>query len=273
MGRTISLLLGVAAVAIVLWSVPASAAVIDPATLHLGPGTNPGCTTPITGCAGSPNLVTGNDVTIFQQSGGGGAALPPPQLLLLAVPNDTTDLLGATDPITKVTYTNPFPGGTVTTGSSGAIGVGQFGINNRPAGSTFFYGSMMGADSLDIYSFLGLGGPGVDNSNNIANYTGADAADGITATEWGIYGFALTGDTLGVNGVVDALFSGFPPTGTFAAAYGQDGIGHVYVNAFTNADLILPPVSVPEPSTLSLMSLGAVGLALLGAIRARREDA
>ena len=260
----------------VLWSAPASAAVIDPATLHMGPGANPGCTgnAQITGCGGDPNIVTGNHVTIYQNSGGA-SPLIQPQLLFFAVPNDTTDIFGGTDPISTVTYTNPFPGGTVTTGSSGAIGAGQFGINDRPAGSTFFYGNMT---SGDIYSFLGLSGPGVDASNNVSNYMTEDVALGVTADNWGIYGVALSGQTLDANGVVDALLSTLLPKGTLAAAYGKDGPGadaKVYVNPFTEADVIAggTPLPVPEPSTLSLMSLGAVGLALLGAIRARREDA
>jgi hypothetical protein len=253
----------------VLWSLPASAALIDPATLHMGPGTNPGCTgnQQITGCAGDPNVVTGNHVTIYQNSGGA-SPLVQPQLLFFAVPNDTTDLLGATDPISGVTYTNPFPGGTVTAGTSGAIAAGQFGINNRPAGSTFYYGNMT---SGDIYSFLGLSGPGVDHSNNVANYTTLDGGLGITATEWGIYGFALSGQTLDANGVVDVLLGLKPPTGTFAAAYGLDapaGGNKVYVTPFTEADVF----SVPEPSVLSLMSLGAGALALFGVARRRRED-
>jgi hypothetical protein len=282
-GRTISLMLGVAAVAMVLWSVPASAAILDPATLHLGPGTNPGCTgnQQITGCAGDPNVVTGNLVTIYQNSGGA-SPLITPQLLFLAVPNDSTDLLGATNPISGVTYINPFPGGTVTTGSSGAIASGQFGINDRPLGSTFFYGNM---SSGDIYSFLGLSGPGVDASNNVSNYMTEDAALGVSADNWGIYGFALSGQTLDANGVVETLLAGLPPVGTFAAAYGQDGTGpdaKAYVNPFTEAaafnDACSSPglcksiVPTPEPSAMSLMSLGAGALALLASRRGRRED-
>jgi hypothetical protein len=263
-------MLGVAAVVIVLWSVPASADILDPATLHLGPGTNAGCTgnQQITGCGGDPNLVTGNHVTIYQNSGGADPLIAP-QLLFFAVPNDATDLLGATNPIGGVTYTNPFPGGTVTAGSSGAIASGQFGINDRPAGSTFFYGNM---SSGDIYTFLGLSGPGVDASNNVSNYMSADASLGISADNWGIYGFALSGQTLDANGVVDALLSTMLPTGSFAAAYGQGG-GKVYVNPFTEADLLTPTVPAPEPSALSLMTLAGAALALVSGLRTRREDA
>jgi hypothetical protein len=271
--RAFSLMFGVAAVVMVLWSVPASAALIDPATLHLGPGTNPGCTgnQQITGCGGDPNLVTGDHVTIYQNSGGANPLIAP-QLLFFAVPNDTTDMFGATNPIGGVTYTNPFPGGTVTAGSSGAIGSGQFGINDRPAGSTFFYGNM---SSGDIYSFLGLSGPGVDASNDVSNYMMTDADLGVSADNWGIYGVAFSGQTLDANGVVDALLSSVLPKGTFAAAYGQDGTGpdaKAYVNPFTEADAITGVTPVPEPSALSLMSLGASALALFAAARRRGED-
>src|SRR5215472_8064319 len=98
--KAFSLLLGIGVGVMVLWSVPASAALLDPATLHLGPGTNAGCTgnMQITGCGGDPNLITGNQVTIYQNSGGA-SPLIAPQLLFFAVPNDSTDLLGATNPI------------------------------------------------------------------------------------------------------------------------------------------------------------------------------
>jgi hypothetical protein len=267
--KAFSLFLGVAAAVIVLWSVPASADIVDPATLHIGPGTNAGCTgnQQITGCGGDPNLVSGNHVTVYQNSGGADPLIEP-QLLFFAVPNDTTDLLGATNPIGGVTYTNPFPGGTVTAGSGGAIPSGQFGIN-APV-SNFFYGNMT---SGDIYSFLGLSGPGVDASNNVSNYMTADASLGISADNWGIYGFALSGHTLDANGVVDTLLSQLLPTGTFAAAYGQTGDGKVFVNPFTEAGLLTTTVPAPEPPALSLMSLGAIGLTLLSALRTRRQDA
>src|SRR5438552_17713874 len=107
-------------------------------TLHIGPGAGTACAT---GCAGEPNLIgSGNIVDIFQTSGGANATLTPPQLLILGIPNDTTNLF-ASDPITGVTYTNPYPGGTSTAGSSPSI---------------TFEGAMQ--TGQEVYSFLGLSG-------------------------------------------------------------------------------------------------------------------
>src|SRR5438132_13148223 len=151
--KLISLVLAVAAI-----SLFAPVFAKADSTLHIGPGAGTPCAT---GCAGEPNLIgSGDIIDIFQTSGGANATVNQPQLLILGIPNDTTNLF-ASDPITGVTYTNPYPGGTSTAGSSPSI---------------TFEGAM--TSGQEVYSFLGLSG---NASNSFTNWSAADATiNGIT---------------------------------------------------------------------------------------------
>src|SRR5262245_1178426 len=91
--------------------VMADSGLTDPATLHIGPGAGTACAT---GCGGDPNLVgSGNNIDIYQQAGGATDTVNSPILLILGVANNTTNLF-ATDPITGVSFINPYPGGSTT---------------------------------------------------------------------------------------------------------------------------------------------------------------
>ena len=287
--RAFSLLLGVGAAVMVLWSMPALAdTVVDPATLHLGPG-NCGAAS-ITGCGGHPNIVSGgNLITIYQNSGGADPIIAP-QLLILAVPNDPSINLFPTDPINSVVYKNTLSSGTPVTGSSAFAAAGTYGLKSPAIPMTGFFGDIT-SGSPQVYDFLGLQGP-TDSSNTFGNFTtgctgGCPPVD-ATATSFGIYVFALSGDTLDHNGAIFVGFDGVvPPPGTFAIAYGQTatvgGKKTIFDNAFTEADLLdlttcTPPncpttLSVPEPSALPLTGLGTVGAALVAAFWTRRKDA
>jgi hypothetical protein len=159
--------------------------------------------------------------------------------LILGIPNDTTNLF-ATDPITGVTYINPYPGGASTAGSSPSI---------------TFEGAM--TSGQEVYSFLGLS---ANASNSFTNWSAADATiNGITASNFGIYELALTGAALGPKGLINVLFaSGSLPLGTFVVSYGTNSDGKPFDTPFTEAGLTSVPV--PEPCTLLLLSTGVLVL-------------
>lgn len=229
----------------------------DPATLHIGPGAGTTCAK---GCGGEPNLIgTGSTVDIYQNSGGA-SNLSQPVFLILGVPNnDGIPTIGG-----STTFYNPYPAGSPVAGSSALAtgGSSEWGMQTGTAG---FFGDM---SSGDVYSFLNLPG---NNSNSFTNWSGADwSIDGIHASDFGIYVFALDGANLGGNGLVNV--SGLSvPKGTFAVGWGcqtADGnpcLGkNTFTTPFTEAGLTNDTTSAtPEPGSLLLLGSGLLATSLL----------
>jgi hypothetical protein len=260
---------------------PASAELLDPATLHTGTGAGTTCATG--GCyvypPAAPNEVNGlgpSTFDLYQQSNGADSLNPI--LLIFGVPNNPTNTIGN---VTGAQLYNPYPLGvggsvqnlTVTIGT----GTGEYGLIVPSTGANAgLAGEMTSANpgnGKGVYDFLGLGGAGVDHSNSFTNWAGADSAVmGITADNFSIYVFTvdLTGTTggFGGNDLIDVDI-GNMPNGTFVVGYGDDGT-KAYVNPFTEAGLIdTPPVTAPEPASLALLGTSLLAAGVLS--RRRRQ--
>jgi len=223
-------------------------------TIHIGSGAGTACATggcPIYG--GETNNFNDGGLDLYQNSGGAPDVISP-ALLILAVPNDTASgslTSAGSSTITGASIFDPYPGGTPTA-LSVAFGSTSFGLNGKG-----FEGLM---SSGDIYGFLGLSG---NNSNNMANLTAWDLAiDHITATDFGIYVYALNTASFGRQDLINIGLTGVPE-GTFAVGFGEDSKGKSYDTPFTEAGLRDTPLPVPEPRTITLFGAGLLSLSFI----------
>jgi hypothetical protein len=223
-------------------------------------GAPPGC--PVFG--NEVNGITGNTFTLDQATGTSSTAMTNPVLLMIGVPN-----VGGT-----------FSAPTITLSAGTGIlgGIPPTGLIWNP--TTGFASTMTsGGPITDAYQALGLTDPfsGSGNSENFGNWAAADSAVlGLTAANFGVYVYELNNTgLLGHPSSVNVTFNdGGLPFGTFVVAYGcatstwpatACGSGDIYATPFTQAGL-----EVPEPSSISLLFTGLIGLLGLGAVSRRR---
>jgi hypothetical protein len=117
----------------------------------------------------------------------------------------------------------------------------------------------------DAYVQLGVPGNGLPNSMSFTNFALADNAvlGTPTPTSYGLYSFNVPVGDPGIIGGAAAeailLGGGSLPAGSVIFAWGEDARGTTISTAFTNAGVITPfSSSVPEPSTLVIVSLAAL---------------
>jgi hypothetical protein len=210
-----------AAVVLLLTGCPA---VWAASTLHIGTGAGTKCAQ---GCGGDPNnLRTATQADVYQTSGGA-STLSQPLLVIIGAPNDSH--VPAQSFITSALAINSYPTGTITPASVAVATAGTYGLIAPVSGA--FFGEMQ--PGQEAYSFLGL--QGANNSNSFTNWSASDATLAhVTATSYGIYVYAITGD-LGSHGLINLALWEQVPKGSFIVAYGEDANGKVFDTPFTEA--------------------------------------
>lgn len=203
-----------------------TSAIFGQSTLHIGPGSGSKCAT---GCSGDPNLLAGaRNIDIYQTSSGA-STLSQPVLLILGVPSQYDHLMPAM-PIQSVTSTNPYPNGTMATGTASFAAGGTYGLINPI--SDGFFGTMPAGQ--EVYSFLGLAK--ANNSNSFTNWAAEDSEYvDLTVTGFAIHVYALNAD-LGPNGLINIALVQNVPKGTYVVAYGSAN-GKFYAVPFTESGL------------------------------------
>jgi hypothetical protein len=248
-------------------------------TLHIGFGAGTACAT---GCGGHPNTNPDGYIlsTRFDIYQNGSQSAQQPILLIFGVAGYRDP---GTDPgrfsqstVTAVTTYNRYDPANLSNGvsqpsSSWTYGSTAFGVRGTQAPGAGYQGFFT---SGDAYSFLHLGGAGVNASQSITNWNDGIAGYSPTAPKpagYEMYVFGLNVPLKG-KGLIDITVATDPLTGksvipakTYILAYTLDASGKPLVVPFTEAGL-----QTPEPSAVILMS--SVALAVIFFVRRRASS-
>jgi PEP-CTERM motif-containing protein len=199
------------------------------------------------------NLLTGTDLGLYIPSNSDSAAQ---EILVFLVPNDTTDLLHAQNPLgaitlynsslTKISEATSSAFATPTNASAFGLGTGSLSYT----GADGFYGSISGnSGSIKVGSELGIN---LSNSINMSNVT-TESNSGTDT--FGVYAFLISADIGGQDLLDIKVPLGLPP-GTFVSAVTDTGLA----NPNSSAGVTDAPSPVPEPSSIVLFGIAILGL-------------
>jgi hypothetical protein len=218
----------------------ASAQLIDPSTLQIGPGNT---TDPVE--IGNSGYVTVSQISSHA------ADLNTPWQLIIGIPNVTSS---TSSPIITSYSTTAIDanGNSVTTDYSGPLKA------STKTATMINDGTTTGGKITGQEAYTRLGYSGTDKSNNFVNWSGAET---MSVSSFQLYEYNIP-VTLSAKGTDSFQFSNLPG-GTFVIAYGLTGTqtkGMLYDTPFTHAGMITGPfTATPEPSTLAIGALGALG--------------
>lgn len=230
----------------------------DPADLHVGTGAGTICAT---GCGADPNTITATHFDIYYNPNKSSSQAPigTPFYLVLAIPVYTGSIL--TNSISSPAgLFAPYPGP-----QTGTV----------PVSGQTDHGTM---SSGDIYTFLGLGSS-ITNSFNFVNMQSCDIGtssgsnacpnSGLHGSAAPLFGKTITGYDIVTWNIGTTMFapqdllnfSGTIPIGSYVAAIGVNtAAAEAWAVPFTESGIVTGVSQVPEPASLSLLSLGLVAL-------------
>jgi hypothetical protein len=245
----------------------ASAQLVDPADLHIGPGAGTSCAT---GCNGDPNTISATAFDIYYNPNTHSSQLPigDPFYLIVASPIYTGSTNSPTVGGTATMYA-PYPGGTTSTKSVGGqhdwgtmssgdlygfIGLGPF------ANNSFQFGNMLACD---------IGTTGSNGCANTSLQNGGAPLFGVNITGYDVTTWSIGTTAFAPNDLLD--FTGNLPIGSYVAAIGVDysalgGKGEAWAVPFTESGIVTTN-RVPEPSSLLMLGAGLLAMAIFAGRR------
>jgi len=260
-----------AAIAAMLGFIPVGA---DAGVINIGNGATG--TDPFgTGTPSDPQHIgNGSDVSIEIQGSG---SITNQVLMVILLPNVTTDYFGSTNPLGTINVWNgTFPGSSTGTGSSAFTGTG-FGLGGTATyqGNGFWGAFAAQPASPKLADFLDSN---LNNSLNGPNFVAWEASLGVPAlsnvTDFGVFTFVLTTGPVKKNkgevGLVDVQIPGGLPEGAIVVALSDNLDSVVWTNA-GGIDALDGVSTVPEPSSLLVLTAGLLGFGYMRRRRAYRE--